>query len=118
MPPPMTLDTMTAAASSGPRRRSSVGTLFHGGCCGWRGGQQVRCDRKLAHLHPGVRAVLTEDLDLHIDEAPVGENLRAPLIRAGVAKVPPQHQFIATLARRQPLRADRGCVIVAPRFRL
>src|SRR3954470_23959600 len=72
MPPPMTLETMIAAASSGPSRRSSVATLFRR-----RGGQELPLDRELAHLRPGARSVLAEDLDLHVHEAAISEDLRA-----------------------------------------
>src|SRR5688572_28521234 len=78
MPPPMTLETMMAAASSGPSRRSSVATLLASR------GQQLAFDRVLAHLRPGARALFAEDLHLDVHEAAVREDRGPRLVGAGV----------------------------------
>src|SRR5215207_9076651 len=113
MPPPMTLETMIAAASSGPRRRSSVATLSRW-CCG----EQLPLDRELAHLRPGARAVFAEHLYFDIDESTIREDLRPRLVGAGVAQIAAQDDLFGVRLRRQAFRADGRCKVLTPRLRL
>src|SRR5881398_2281418 len=60
MPPPITLDTMIAAASRGPSRRSRV--LLR---------EEITRDRILAELRPIRSAVFGEELDVRVHEPAV-----------------------------------------------
>ena len=91
MPPPMTLATMMAAASKGPRRRSRTGGLVEVVCT--RGfNHEVRChsvsslavNRKFADLDPRARAVASEQIHLDVNELLVLQHVRAGL-GAGIA---------------------------------
>src|SRR6185503_10025990 len=102
MPPPMTLLTMMAAASSGPRRRwrteAFTSTLP---------GEQLPVDSEIAQLHPGRGPVLAEHLDFGVDEQAVVEQLRAWL-QARVALRRPHHDRRRSRAGSQPGRVDHA----------
>src|SRR4051794_55213 len=69
MPLPMTFETMMAAASSVPSRRSRSGGGAAGrGVAATSAGQELALDRELPQLRPRGGTVLPEDLDLEIDE--------------------------------------------------
>src|SRR4051812_19832777 len=78
IPPPMTLEMTTAAASSGPSRRTSPlaaeasRTLL---------GQQLPRNVEPGDLHPLRRAVLREDVDPHVLEQTVLQDVGAGLRR-------------------------------------
>src|SRR5690349_12640395 len=106
MPPPMTLATMMAAASSGPSRRSSedmeelpaashqlpvAASRTTTGSWKLSAGSSLLCqevarDGPLAELHPLVAPVLGEDLHGRVDELPVLQHLGARF-GASVAEV-------------------------------
>src|SRR5574341_1692619 len=106
MPLPMTFDTMIAAASNVPSRRSRVGAP--GTAPGWEAtlfGEQLPRDRELAGLHPRGGAVLGEDLHLEIDELLVLQHGQARL-RARVAGLRADDHRRGRRAGREPIAAD------------
>src|SRR4051794_24046160 len=87
MPPPMTLETTMAAASSGPSRRSSE-ALEEGvtrDACRSFADESAR-DSVLADLFPLDRPVLGENLNLGVDKLRVREHLLSRL-RAGISEL-------------------------------
>src|SRR5947208_5308078 len=69
MPPPITLDTTMATASSGPRRRSSEGKgvrITGAALRSW--GQELTRDGRVADFRPLGRAVFSEKIDFCVDE--------------------------------------------------
>src|SRR6478735_7184276 len=87
MPPPMTLETTMAAASRGPRRRSSDapdGEVTRGACESFFDNRTWNC--VLADFLPLRIRVLRKQLNLRVDELGVGEHLLTRL-GPGVAKL-------------------------------
>src|SRR5688500_10314290 len=101
MPAPMTLETMMAAPSKGPRRRASVcaGVVVVvvtrrinprvlvvsrlarlGDALSWLFRQELAIDRKLRPLVPRPRPVLAEHRDPGVDKLAVLEHLQARLL--------------------------------------
>src|SRR5688572_3957124 len=121
--PPMTLETMMAAPSSGPRRRSRVdeaavdiGTGLYG-AYGRLLCEELSLNRILGQLGPDARALFQVDLDLRVDELTVLQHLHARLL-AGVAERRSHHQRVGGGAGRQRLARDRPAEVLAPHFLL
>src|SRR5688572_17850251 len=86
MPPPITFETMTAAASSGPRRRSSaVGAVPDADAEAGRdkclgtvlSGQQLALEAHAVQLDPLIGGLTDEDQGFDIPEGRVFEHVRA-----------------------------------------
>src|SRR5436190_22379362 len=76
---------------------------------------ELTVDLQLAHLHPGARTVLAEDVDLRVDELTVLEHL-LPRLAAGVAEGRAKHQLRARLARGETIGPDRPDEMLSPRL--
>src|SRR5688572_25714971 len=121
MPAPMTLETMMAAPSKGPRRRSSV----------WDPGavvvvtrgfypllsQKLPLDRVLGHLHPRAGAVLAVDLHPRVHKLLVLEHLQ-PRLGAGVAARRAEDERVARGAGGKAVAVDGVDEVLAPRLAL
>ena len=117
MPPPMTFEMTIAAASSGPRRRSSAGRT-RGDLAAAEEGKTLPCDGllreqlpgniQLADLDPLRRAVLGEQVDANVAELAVLEHLGARLGRvAGVTVIRADRQRRGLVAvERDALQED------------
>src|SRR5262245_16532644 len=105
MPPPMTLETTMAAASSGPRRRSSDATVggVTRGACGSFGDQCARYG-VFPNLLPLSRPVFREDLNFRVHKLFVLEHLLARL-RTGIAKLRPDVLSLGRGARWESFRS-------------
>src|ERR1041384_2220083 len=109
MPPPMTLETMMAAASSGPSRRSRAGTLLS---------QQLTIDLVLAEFLPVRRRMLGEDVHLCVHEVAVLQHLQAGF-RTGIAQVGSKNDETRRgVSCWQAIAIDASGVMVAPRLRI
>ena len=111
MPPPMTLATMMAAASNGPRRLSRDVGVGEGTKRYWC--EHLSRDLPLAELGPLIAAVLGKHLDVSVDELAVFQHLRARF-DASVSEVRPQDDGFGGAARRDGVHADRLMKGAAP----
>src|SRR4029079_18804605 len=106
MPTPMTLEMTMAAASSGPRRRSSDadwGPVTRAAPASFD--DQHTRDGKVANAHPLRRAVFGGELDLRVDKVLVLQHLLARLVGARVPAVRLERHRLGCGARRQAFGA-------------
>src|SRR2546427_2003882 len=115
MPTPMTLEMTIAAASSGPRRRSSDadwGRVTRAAPASFD--DQHAHDGKVAKAHPLRRAVFAGELDLRVDKLGVLQHLLTRLVGAGVPELRCHRQRRRRGARRQAFGTRRLNKAAAP----